>query len=183
MFLPNGIHKMLRLAVLVLLAVAFIGPWTYSMDGVPPPEWCAEPNFLLTPERCARLLPGTEILSLLGSFLIALPVNLFSSEFPLADRGRELLFVLLLTLLFLPFISTLILSLARNTRRWLVLDLAAWGLAAVPVVIFFLSLPLQRGLRFWGFWLYIGLAAAMLLLGLWGLIKNGRAGSSLSTPV
>jgi len=176
-------HRIVRLVVLALLVAAFIGPWTYSMDGVPPPEWCAEPNILLTPERCVRLLPGTEILSLLASFIIALPVMLFSSEFSLAERGRELLFVLLLALLFLPFLSTLILLLTRTTRRLLVLDLAAWGLAAVPVVVFLINLPLQRGLLFWGFWLFIGLAAAMLLFGVWALITKRRVESSLGAPV
>lgn len=176
MVLPVGIHKVVRLVVLVLLAVAFLGPWSYSMDGVPPPEWCTKPNFLLTPERCARPLPGIEILTLLGSFIITLPVILLSSGFSLAERGRELLFVLLLTLLCLPIISTLILSIARTTRRWLVLDMVSWGLAGVPLVVFITSLPLQRGLRFWGFWLYIGLAVAMLLLGLWGLISSREGG-------
>ena len=179
----SDIHRIVRLVVLALLVVAFIGPWSYSMDGIPPPEWCAEPNFLLTPERCARLLPGTEILSLLGSFIIALPVMLFSSEFSLAERGRELLFVLLLALLFLPFISTLILSLAKTTWRLLVLDMAAWGLAAVPVVIFIVTLPFQIAPLFWGFWLFIGLAAAMLLFGAWTLTRTRRAVSSFSAPV
>jgi len=33
-----------RVAVLMLLLVAIMGPWTYSSDGVPPAEWCRAPN-------------------------------------------------------------------------------------------------------------------------------------------
>ena len=180
--MSDGIHKIVRLVVLVLLVAAILGPWGYSADGVPPPEWCADPNFLLTPERCVRLLPGTEILSLLGSFIIALPAMLSSSEFSLAERGRELLFVLLM-ILFLPFISTLILSLARTTRRLLAFDMAVWGLAAIPAVMIAFFTPEQRGLQLWGVWLYIGLAAAMLLFGAWALLRKRCAERRLGAPV
>jgi hypothetical protein len=169
------IHRIVRLVVLLLLVVAVLGPWAYSSDGVPPPEWCAEPNILLTPERCVRLIPGTEILSLLGSFFVALPAMLFSREFSLLERGRELLFVFLLTLLFLPLISTLSLFLTRTTRRLLVFDLAAWGLAAVPAVYIAFFTTEQHPLQLWGVWLFVGLGAAMLLLGAWLLIKHGQA--------
>ena len=29
-----------RVAILVLLLAAILGPWTYSADGLPPAEWC-----------------------------------------------------------------------------------------------------------------------------------------------
>jgi len=72
--------------------------------------------------------------------------------------------------------------LAKTTRRLLVLDIAAWALAAVPAVVFLINLPLQRGPLFWGFWLFIGLAAAMLLFGAWALTRNRRAEPLLSAP-
>lgn len=181
--MSDGIHRIVRLVVLALLVAAFIGPWGYTPDGVPPPEWCAEPNFLLTPERCVRLLPGTEILSFFVGSIIALPLMLFSSGFSLVERGRELLFVLLMYLLVLPFITGLILALARTSRRLLVLDMVAWGLAAIPAVMIAFFTPEQRGLQLWGVWLYIGLAAAMLLFGVWALLRKRRAETSLSAPV
>jgi len=45
-----------RVAVLVLLLLATIGPWTYTADGAPPAEWCRAPNILLENDRCVRLM-------------------------------------------------------------------------------------------------------------------------------
>jgi len=54
-------HKSVgRVAVLMLLLVAMMGPWTYTADGVPLAEWCRDPNILLENGRCVRLMSGAD---------------------------------------------------------------------------------------------------------------------------
>ena len=60
-------HKnMGRVPVLVLLLLAIGGPWFFTLDGVPPPEWCRDPFFLLSNGRCAGSVSAAEILAFVG---------------------------------------------------------------------------------------------------------------------
>jgi hypothetical protein len=49
-------RNLVRLALLLLWIVAILGPWTYTLDGVPPPEWCDERYVLIAEDRCADLI-------------------------------------------------------------------------------------------------------------------------------
>jgi len=148
-----------RVAVLVLLLVAMMGPWTYSSDGVPPAEWCRAPNILLENGRCVRLVTGATVL---------------------ADRAREFLGVFLFTmgifLLMLPFFSTLLLIRGRDSRRLRVFHLMAWGLAAVLGLLLALLAMSGSGLysELWGIWLYFGSAAGALILEVLALVTARR---------
>ena len=158
-----------RVVVLIFLLVAIMGPWTYSSDGVPPAEWCRDPNILLENERCVRLVSGAEVLRwVLGWFLRA-SVELVTRPMGLAVRPREFLglflFVMLQFLLLQPFFSTLLLILGGYRRRRWVFHVTAWGLAAVCTGLL-LVVSRSSGLlsELWGIWLYFGLAAAALTL-------------------
>ncbi len=167
-----------RVAVLMLLLVAMMGPWTYTADGVPPAEWCRDPNILLENGRCVRLVSGATVLTFMAGAFLSMSVGLVTGATVLADRAREFLgvslFMMLLFLLALLFFTTLLLVRGRDSRRLRVFHLMAWGLAAV------LSLPLlvsESGLRsgrLWGIWLYIGLAASTLTLEVLALVAGRR---------
>lgn len=157
-----------RLAALALFVAAVIGPWAYTSDGLPPPEWCAAPNFLLKSGYCARQVSGLEILS----FWVGAYPNeiswLANGDASLTDRIREFSRLLLLTvviiLLLLPIFTTLLNIWGRDSHRLRIFNLGTWGVAAVMSL-----LPLQFGMelisdRYWGIWLYLGLACVVVIL-------------------
>jgi len=159
-----------RVAVLMLLLVAIMGPWTYSSDGVPPAAWCRDPNILLENGRCVRLVSGATALTFMPGAFLSMSVGLVTGTTVLPDRSREFLGVFLfmvgIFLLVLPFFTTLLLIWGRDSQRLRVFHLMAWGLAAVlsllPAVAE--AEPGLRSGRLWGIWLYIGLAASALIL-------------------
>jgi hypothetical protein len=154
--------------VLVLLLVAIAGPWTYTSDGVPPAEWCRDPNILLENGHCVRLVSGVEILILMTGGFISLNIQLVRGILVLADRGREFFgeffFMVLLLLFVQPVFSTTLLLLSEKDRppRWKY-HVITWGLATV-----FSGLLLVESFRsglstnLWGIWLYLGLAVSVL---------------------
>jgi hypothetical protein len=153
-------------AALVLLLVAIAGPWTDSSDGVPPAEWCRDPNILLANGRCVKLVSGAEVLTFMTGAFLSLNVHLFKGTLVLADRAREFfgvfLVVVLLFLLVQPFFSTLLIFGGdRPLRR--MYHVATWGLAAVVSGLLLVASS-WSGLRteLWGIWLYVGLAASVL---------------------
>jgi len=172
-------HKNIgRVAVLMLLLVAMMGPWTYTADGVPPAEWCRDPNILLENRRCVRLVSGATVLTFMPLAFLWMCVGLVTEETVLADRAREFLGVFLFTmrlfLLVLPFFSTLLLVRGRDSRRLRVFHLMAWGLAAVLSLLPVVSDSVLHSGRFWGIWLYTGLAASVLTLEMFALAARSR---------
>ncbi len=167
-----------RVAVLMLLLVAMMGPWTYTADGVPPAEWCRDPNILLENGRCVRLVSGATVLTFMAGAFLSMSAGLVTGATVLADRAREFLgvflFMMLLFLLVLPFFTTLLLVRGRDSRRLRVFHLMAWGLAAVLSLLPLVSESGLRSGRFWGIWLYIGLAASTLTLEVLALVAGRR---------
>ena len=170
-------HKTLwRIALFVLLAVSFIGPWLYSSDGVPPAEWCRDPLVLLQSGRCVRLVSGGFVLLFTAATLPSIAVQIAEGAELAAGRGREFLAAFLLTALawviVQPFASTL-LAMLRRSRRARVYNLVAWGLAVLAVLPIAASAPSELLPRFWGLWLYAGVAVAGLALE-WALLRAQR---------
>jgi hypothetical protein len=169
-----------RVAVLILLLVAIMGPWTYSSDGTPPAEWCRAPNILLENGRCVRLVSGLEVLTFMVGAFLSMSVGLVTGATVLPDRSREFLITLRLMvgifLLVLPFFTTLFRIWGRDSRRLRVFHLMAWGLAAVLGLLLAVAV-FDPGLRLgqlWGIWLYIGLAASVLILKVLMLVAGRR---------
>lgn len=173
-------HNILRVTALALLAVSIFGPWGFSSDGVPPPEWCNEPNFLLESSRwagqhCVRLLPGTEIVSVWGQFILSIPVQLVTGEMFRPGIGREFLFVLLIGLLGLPFASTLLVRIAGESRSVRIVHAVGWALALIPVLLATLTQTELSPLQMWGAWLFMSTAFCALVLEGWKLgVRSSR---------
>lgn len=153
-----------RVAILVLLLVAILGPWSYSADGLPPAEWCHVPNILLENELCVKLVSGASILAFMARVLFSMGPTLASGLINIGEFTRELLFVLLLFLFLLPFLSTLLLLRGRDHRRRYLFHLVAWGLALVAGLLVAVTSWSGQPWRLWGIWLYLALAATALIL-------------------
>ncbi len=170
----NRRKNVVRVAGLILLLVAIVGPWTYSADGVPPAEWCRAPNILLENGHCVRLVSGAEVLTFMIGGFLSLNVQLVTGTLALADRAREFfgvfLFVVLLFLLVQPLFSTLLLISGGDRPLRRKYHVATWGLAVVVSGLLLVA-SCWSGLRtdLWGIWLYVGLAASMLAVELWAI--------------
>lgn len=162
-FFSHARSQLGRLALLGLMLLAVLGPWMYSEDGAPPPEWCRDPNVLLANGRCVRLAPGTELLSFLGSLLLAFPTALASGVRVLPSRAEEVAVLLGLILVWLPLLTTALL-LWRQGRRLRMIHLAGCGLAAL-VGLWLTRVASDPALFWpWGLWLYIAAALAAVAL-------------------
>jgi hypothetical protein len=167
-----------RAAALIVLAAAMMGPWTYTSDGAPPPEWCRDPNILLESGRCVRLVSGAEIFTFMTGAFFSMSVGLVTGATVLPDKAREFLgvflFVVLLFLLVQPFFSTLLLAFGGDRSLCRRYHVVTWGLAVVTsglsLVAFCWPGP-RAGL--WGNWLYVGLAASVLAVELLAIRPPG----------
>jgi hypothetical protein len=144
-----------RIGLLLLLCLAFLGPWVFDLIVVPAQYNCQYPNMRLHGDYCGVPLPGIWILAMLGGWFI----GLFLSQGSL-DSLRPLLLVLPL----LPVISTLLLILRGDRKLGQVFQLVA--LVAALAFGLFLGLSSYPRLFWvlWGVWLYVVLAIAAITL-------------------
>jgi hypothetical protein len=168
-----------RMAILVLLLAAFIGPWAYDRIHVPAEYPCTPPNVRLEGDFCGGPVSGLWIFTAVAG-LIATVALAIADPAALAERARDIIAALLLLLLLLPIFSTLLMLWRREGRDWQVFHVLSWGLPAAAILwwlvaIFPSGTPL---LQLWGLWLYVGLVIVVLLLELVGLTTRGRFGRS-----
>ena len=124
---------------------------------------------------------AAEILAFIGGGILAMGASLVTGAVAVSDIAAELprifLIAMLLLVLVLPILSTLLLVAGRDSRRVRVFYLITWGIAAVlsllPVVF---DATLRSG-RFWGIWLYLGLAAGVLVLEILLFAAKSRSGA------
>jgi len=175
----NDYKNVGRMIALMLLPVAIMGPWIYQADGAPPAAWCHDPFILLENGRCVGPVSGATVLTFMAGAFLSMSVGLVTGTTVLPDRTREFLgvslFTMFLFLLMLPFLTTLLLIRGRDSRRWRAFHLMAWGLAAVLSLLPVAFDPVLRSGRFWGLWLYAGLAASALMLEVLALVAGRRS--------
>jgi len=153
-----------RVAILMLLLLAFIGPWTFDLINVPSEYLCSAPFIRLKGDFCGTPLSGMWIVPAVVGQFISLVVGVATGAATLADLWRMPLSGLLVLLPFLPFLSTLLLILAGDLPGKQVFHLAAWILAVATALGSLLFAPELPAVQLWGFWLYVGLAPSVLIL-------------------
>jgi hypothetical protein len=154
--------------LLVLLAVAILGPWTYERLYIPAEYACPAPNFRLEGDFCGSPLGLFQVCFWTVGGLVNLLVRLVSGAAVFAEVRQEALAVslwtLVLGLLGLPFASSLASTLQGERRDRRGFHLAAWGLGAGAALLFGLSGEVRLARALWGAWLYFVLAAGALVL-------------------
>jgi hypothetical protein len=159
----NQHRNWIRLGVFTLLIIAILGPWGYTRDGVPPPEWCRPPFLLLENGSCVGRESGAFFLLVSMIGFPAGIIQFLSGELVLSDLGLQSMFTFLfLGLFFLPFISTLLLMHPGSSKRRRIIQMIAWGVAAGLGLLIALSAEIFHPVHLWGIWLYILLAVGML---------------------
>lgn len=177
-----GIKTVGRVAALVVLLVAIMGPWMFDRLSVPGQYACSDPNVRLDDDFCGS---PVSLISWLGAAFgpRGMVVELLSGsggEYEPRDIVGSCLFVCFLLLPALPFLSTLPLLLRGERRGLWVFHLTAWGLAAA-ISVFWLAADWHGAvsLRLWGAWLCAGVAVAMLAAEIWAArIRSGQGAGS-----
>ena len=163
-----------RVAALMLLPVAIIGPWWFDRIVVPAEYTCSPPNYRLEGDFCGMPVTG------LWFFLAGIPAFIRTSwklavgEMTLLDWFRGLFFGLFSLLLALPFVSTLLLVLRGYRRRRQVFSVVAWVLAAGIGLLVGLSSYPRFFYLLWGVWLYIVLAVSASTLEVLTMVAGRR---------
>jgi len=174
----NEHKRVWRVAILVLLLVAIMGPWTFERINVPSEYPCSAPNIRLEGDFCGTPMSGIWIFFwIIGGFINA-GVGLVTGATVFADRGgeflRAFLFIMVLLLFVLPFFSTLLLIVRGDRRRRQMFNVATWDLAAGAGLLLGRSSFSRLHWALWGIWLYIGLAVSALILEVLALAAERR---------
>ena len=165
-------HRVWRIAILVLLVVAFMGPWTFDLIYVPSEYTCSAPNIRLRDDFCGIPLSGIWLYRwMIGGFIYS-SVGLVTGELVFTEWIREFLFSLLLFLPLLPIFSTLLLILRGDHQRRQMFTIVAWGLAIGVGLLWGMGNYPKFFWVVWGIWLYLGLAISALILEILVILSN-----------
>ena len=160
----NEHKRYLRITFSIFLAIAISGPWFFDTIHVPAQYTCSAPNVRLDGDFCGLPLSITWFFSEILREPLYLLKGQVNGTFSFGDAFRQLVFFLVLFLLLLPVLSSVILILRGERRRWQVLHTVGLGLAAGIVGwIAWLGYS-QASWMLWGLWLYVGLTVSMCIL-------------------
>ena len=161
-----------RITLLVVMFVAFMGPWGFDLINVPSEYECSAPNFRIEGDFCGIPISGIRGYLMVSGGFISISVSLLTREFVFSERMYELLIIWLFLFPVLPFISTLLLILHGNNRCRQVFTIFAWVLAIGGGLFFRLIRYPKLLWDVWGIWLYIMIAVSALILELLVLARE-----------
>ena len=157
-----------RWVILILLVLAFLGPWGFDLINVPAEYACDPPNIRLEGDFCG--LPISFIQTffwMIGGFFNMI-IGLIRGEIAFIQTDFNfwisLLYSLVLILLILPIINTLFLLLRGDRPRLQKYHLVICGLNLGLVLLLGISNYPKFFYVLWGVWLYIGLMISILIL-------------------
>ena len=156
-----------RIASLVLLILAMLGPWVYDRINVPAEYPCLFPNVRLEGDFCGVPLSGIRIQVMMLEAFNQISMQYMAGVAIFPARAREFLFSITFILLLLPLLSTALVLLRPNSRSLQVFHLGIWGLATILGLfwsVMVLSNTHMHKWSLWGVWIYLVLAVSMLVL-------------------
>ncbi len=160
-----------RFVLLLLLGLAFVGPWFFDLIMVPAEYECNLPFVRLEGDFCGSPMSYLDFaFSIFVSDISTIRSGFFST-LTLVDLYREYSFRFLFFLAALPFFSNLLRLWKPGHRSLRIFNWVCWGLAVlIALGPMFFSEMLHPAL--WGIWLYRG--AVILALVCEGILFNGQ---------
>lgn len=154
-----------RTVVLLLAAVALVGPWAFERLHVPAQYAC---SLRLEGDFCGSPLPGILVFFMIIGGIIELVRALTLTEI---DRALQILSVLIAaTFTLLPLFTTLILIIGQGSRSKL--QAITWSVAAGAGPFLALNTMSTPHPAAWGIWLYIAVTVGALLLELLAFVAD-----------
>ncbi len=157
-----------RIALLVGMVVAFMGPWGFDRINVPAKYACSPPNTRLEGDFCGLPIPGVQAFAWAIVGVLNMVAGLITHKTTLTNSGFEflisLIYSLLMFLLILPIINTIRLFIRGFHPLKQRFTIITWVLAIG--IGLFLGLFTYPNFHWaaWGIWLYLGLAVSALIL-------------------
>jgi hypothetical protein len=165
-------HRVWRVVILVLLLLAFQGPWFFDQTNVPSEYPCA---IRLKGDFCGSPTDGMYVLWAVAGELIGRGVGLVTGAMTPTDAGSAFPFIVGAIALLLPPVSTVLLIWRGDRQRQLIFHVVVWGLAAVWSWEGLMSASELPPSQLWGLWLYVVLAPSVLILeGMLAIRKKPR---------
>jgi hypothetical protein len=155
-----------RKLVLALFIVSMLGPWTFDLLNVPAQYPCDMPSVRLYGDFCGYPMSGFGAVKWAAGGFFYILDELTKGNF--AARIPELITLICMWIIVLPFFSILLLIGNRNSRRLQIINVIVWGLACLPTLtMFILQTNRDQFVQFfyllWGLWLYILLAIGTII--------------------
>lgn len=158
-----------RIAALILLVIAMLGPWAYDLINVPGLYSCDGPYVRLEGDFCG--LP-ISLLMALGALFGSL-LGILSGDIAIGQVTHML--PLMLLVFIMPTVTNLYLLRHNEQARWQAFNVTACGLAAIAASIYLGLSSLRPHAPPWGVLLYVAVALGVLALELLSLILSRRA--------
>lgn len=159
-----------RTAILIMLLVSMIGPWSFDLINVPSKYPCSSPFIRLEGDFCGEPILGIRILSFMIFGMVSSSMGLASGGILFIDWARQFLFSSFLFLLIFPIITTILLIMGKESRSLRTIHMIAWGMAFGLAFLLGLSNFSRHLWGLWGILLFIGLTVSILTLELLNLI-------------
>lgn len=155
-----------RTLVLALFLVSMLGPWMFDRIHVPAQYACGKPFVRLSGDFCGYPLSGVETIRWFGGGVIYTFGELIKGN--LASQISQLVALLGIAIVLLPFISLLLVIGNHNSPRLRTANIVVWGLACLlALTLFTLQTDRDQLIQFlyglWGLGLYILVAFTTVL--------------------
>ena len=171
-----------RKLVIAMFVMSMLGPWAFDLLNVPAQFPCSYPNVRLNGDFCGAPFSGfrgftwaiRDLFFILGDLI----------KWGIVVRIPELIALVSMWIMVLPFFSTLLLLWNTNSRRLQILNLIAWGMACFPASRFFVLQTsrdqfVHLSYLLWGVWLYILVAIAAIILEILVFGSNSKPSTNI----
>jgi hypothetical protein len=157
-----------RVAILILLVLAIIGPWAFERLNVPAEYDCGPTNVRLEGDFCGTPISLIQTLFWMiywfGNGIIGMIRGEDHFDLIASDLWSSLIYYLIILLLMLPIINLLFLIWREDRPRLQKFHLVVCGLNLVPILLLGLSTFPEINFAPWGLWLYLGVMIISLIL-------------------
>jgi len=160
-----------RFVLLLLLGLAFVGPWFFDHIWVPANYECSLGLVRLEGDFCGLPISFLQYFWMIIVSSVSTIRAVVSGSLILDDWWRGCLFVSMFFLAVLPFFTNLFLLWKPKHRSLRIFNWVCWGLAVLIALgpMFFLEMLYPA---LWGIWLY---RVAVILALVWeGILSNGQ---------
>ena len=161
-------RRNLRVVIILLLMLAFLGPWAFDLLNVPAKYDCGPLNIRLEGDFCGSPIIGIQVLFWIIGGFFNLIVGFIRGEIAFIQTDFSfwigLIYSLILILLILPIFNILFMILRGDRPRLQKFHLVVCGLNLIPVLLVGLSRFTIINFALWGVWLYLGVLLSILIL-------------------
>ena len=179
----NVIKFWLRNIVLAIFIIAMLGTWTFDMINVPAQYLCEKPFVRLYGDFCGMPMSGFDSIRWFTSGFSFTLAELVKGNF--AVLFPELIALIWVMVILLPFFSNLLLIRSRTSRRLQTINVIVWAIALLPTFSMFVSQSnrdefVQFFYLQWGLLLYILLAIGTLIFEIMLLRMNVKSNMAIN---